>query len=74
MGEDFTFSAICSISTFSEMLGRNLNDLRHRMPTRRFSTGTGLRVCAQLLVAVRDIHTVGFLVSIFWYNFPNYHL
>lgn len=44
-----------------EILGRNLNDLRHRQSKRRFSAGTTLRICAQMTVAVQAVHQVGHL-------------
>jgi tau tubulin kinase len=44
-----------------EMLGKNLNDLKHRQPNKRFTNGTSLRVATQMVEALRDIHSIGYL-------------
>ncbi|KAH7730120.1 Protein kinase domain containing protein [Aphelenchoides avenae] len=44
-----------------EMLGPNLGDLRRRRATRQFTLGTVLRVGKQMVEALRDVHSVGFL-------------
>ncbi|KRX84295.1 Tau-tubulin kinase 1 [Trichinella sp. T6] len=41
--------------------GRNLADLRRESPRQCFSISTGIRVALQVLRAIEDIHSVGFL-------------
>ncbi|KRZ75404.1 Tau-tubulin kinase 1 [Trichinella papuae] len=43
------------------MQGRNLADLRRESPRQCFSISTGIRVALQVLRAIEDIHSVGFL-------------
>ncbi|KAI6242199.1 Protein kinase domain-containing protein [Aphelenchoides fujianensis] len=52
--ENFMFLAM-------EMLGRNLGDLRRRQPQKRFSTSSGLRIADQIVEALMDVHSIGFL-------------
>ncbi|KAI6232736.1 Protein kinase domain-containing protein [Aphelenchoides fujianensis] len=52
--ENFMFLAM-------EMLGRNLGDLRRRQPQKRFSTSSGLRIADQMVEALMDVHSIGFL-------------
>uniref|UniRef100_A0A1I7S6A1 non-specific serine/threonine protein kinase n=1 Tax=Bursaphelenchus xylophilus TaxID=6326 RepID=A0A1I7S6A1_BURXY len=60
-----TWIASGSIDNFlyivMEYLGRNLNDLRRRQPKRRFSPATVLRVCGQMLSALKAVHHIGYL-------------
>ncbi len=44
-----------------EFLSRNLNELRHFSPLRRFSRGTTFTLGLQSLEALRDLHECGFL-------------
>ncbi|MCP9264439.1 Tau-tubulin kinase 1 [Dirofilaria immitis] len=52
-------------STFNYMimslLGKNLSDLRYMMPSKRFTTSTGLRLGKQGLQALKDLHSIGFI-------------
>ncbi|KAF7637836.1 Protein kinase domain-containing protein [Meloidogyne graminicola] len=40
---------------------KNLADLRRESPTQRFSCSTALRVAQQILQAINEIHSIGFL-------------
>uniref|UniRef100_A0A915D9Q3 Protein kinase domain-containing protein n=1 Tax=Ditylenchus dipsaci TaxID=166011 RepID=A0A915D9Q3_9BILA len=41
--------------------GKNLADLRRESPRQCFSVSTSIRLAAQILVAIREIHSIGFL-------------
>lgn len=41
--------------------GKNLADLRRESPKQCFSVSTALRLASQILVAIREIHSIGFL-------------
>lgn len=41
--------------------GRNLADLRRESPRQCFSLSTGVRLALQILEAIEDIHSIGFL-------------
>ncbi|CAD5230913.1 unnamed protein product [Bursaphelenchus okinawaensis] len=44
-----------------EYLGRNLNDLRRRMPKRRFTPQSTIRSCIQMVSALNAVHHIGYL-------------
>lgn len=41
--------------------GKNLADLRRESPRQCFLPSTALRLASQILVAIREIHSIGFL-------------
>lgn len=41
--------------------GKNLADLRRESPRQCFSPSTALRLASQILIAIREIHSIGFL-------------
>eukprot|EP00117_Sycon_ciliatum_P023846 scpid10302/ scgid5738/ Tau-tubulin kinase 1; Brain-derived tau kinase len=42
-------------------VGKNLSELRKRQPGHRFSLGTSLRLCLQMIPALGKLHSVGFI-------------
>jgi serine/threonine protein kinase len=41
--------------------GKNLADLRRESPKQCFSVSTSIRLGAQILLAIKEIHSIGFL-------------
>lgn len=41
--------------------GKNLADLRRESPRQSFSLSTAIRIGIQILTAIREIHSIGFL-------------
>lgn len=41
--------------------GKNLADLRRESPRQCFSLSTSIRLAVQIFVAIREIHSIGFL-------------
>ncbi|GMS89182.1 hypothetical protein PENTCL1PPCAC_11357, partial [Pristionchus entomophagus] len=44
-----------------QALGKNLSDIRREMPHRRLSDGTVYRVAKQMLLALKEVHQIGYL-------------
>jgi tau tubulin kinase len=44
-----------------ELLGENLSDLRRSLPKRHFSMLSTMMVAQRMLVAIREVHEVGYV-------------
>ncbi len=43
------------------LLSKNLSELRRLSPVRHFTRATSLRIAAQMIIALSDLHTIGYL-------------